>query len=104
MVMNRDFDHPSVGFVVDDTRDARMEYSDDSLFLQNSYHLGMSLVILMLTGNNYLTWSHSIKIALGAKVELGFINRKCIFTSEDSLGYEQWVYVDCLVASSISHC
>lgn len=61
----------------------------------------MTLVSSVLTGNNYLAWSRSIKFALGAKIRLGFINGKCICPSEDSPDYEQWVRVDCIVTSWI---
>lgn len=42
-----------------------------------------------------------MKITLGAKVKLGFINRKCEVPSEDSLDYEQQICVDCRVTSWI---
>lgn len=42
--------------------------NDDPFYLQNSDHPRMILVPITLTGNNYLSWSRSIKIALGAKV------------------------------------
>lgn len=55
----------------------------------------------MLTGNNYLAWSGLIELLLGAKVKLGFTNGKCVYPSEDSPDYEQWVPVDCMVISWI---
>lgn len=63
---------------VDDSRDARSKYSGDPLFLQNLDNPGMTLVSSVLTGNNYLAWSRSIEITLGAKVKLGFINENVI--------------------------
>ena len=48
--------------------------NNDPLFLYNSDHPGMVLVTAPLTGKNFLTWSRSIKIALGAKMKLGFID------------------------------
>lgn len=65
------------------------------MFHHNSDHLSMT----MLTNNNYLVWSRSIKIALGTWVKLGFINEKCACRSEESSHYEQWVSVDCMVTS-----
>ncbi|KAL2226425.1 UNVERIFIED_CONTAM: hypothetical protein Sindi_2001200 [Sesamum indicum] len=35
---------------------------------------GMNLVSAPLNGNNYLTWARAIKIALGAKEKLEFID------------------------------
>ena len=75
--------------------------NEDPLGLQSSDHLGMVLVSIPLTGNNYLSWNHSMKIALGAKVKLGFINGKCKMLDEDSLDFEQWNKVDCRVISWI---
>ena len=63
--------------------------NEDPLGLQSSDHLGMVLVSIPLTSNNYLSWNHSMKIALGAKVKLGFINGKCKMLDEDSLDFEQ---------------
>lgn len=59
-------------------------YSADPLFLQNSYHLGMTLVSSVLVRNNRLAWCRSIRIALGAKLKPSFINGKCICFSEDT--------------------
>lgn len=61
----------------------------------------MQLVTSPLIGNNYLTWSRLIKIAVGAKVKLGFINRKCLKPEEDSPDFEHWILVDCMVTSWI---
>ncbi|KAJ0043983.1 hypothetical protein Pint_17980 [Pistacia integerrima] len=62
----------------------------------------MTLVTTLLTGNNnYLSWSHCMKIALGAQVKLGFVNGKCEMPSEESPNFEQWNRVDCMVTSWI---
>ncbi|KAG8660311.1 hypothetical protein MANES_02G144450v8 [Manihot esculenta] len=54
------------------------EYSiDDPLFLHSSDHPGLVLVSSPLTGDNYLSWSRSMLIALRAKDKLGFIDGKC---------------------------
>lgn len=74
---------------------------DDPLFLQNSDHPGMNLTSSLLTGNNYLTWSCSVKIALGAKTKLGFIDKRCKPPDEKDAKYEQWHKVDCMVRSWI---
>ena len=57
----------------------------------------MVLVLTPLINNNYLSWNRSMKIGLGAKVKLGFINGKCKMSNEDSLDFEQWNGVDCIV-------
>lgn len=57
----------SIGFAADDSREHRAKYTGDHLFLQNSYHPGITLVTSILIGNNYLSWSPSIKITLEAR-------------------------------------
>lgn len=83
------------GFVIQDYKNG------DPLHLQNSDHPGMLLVTSPLTGTNYLTWCRSIKIALGAKLKLGFIDGRCKKPSEDSDHFDQWIRVDCMVTSWI---
>lgn len=61
----------------------------------------MTLASSVVTENNYLAWSPSIKITLGAKVKFGSINGKCVCPSKDSPNYEHWVRVDCMVTSWI---
>lgn len=74
---------------------------DDPLFLQSFDHPGMNLITSLLIGNNYLTWSCSVKIALGAQTKLGFINEKCKQPTKEDPKYEQWLKVDCMVRSWI---
>ena len=47
---------------------------DEAMNLHSSDHPGMNLVSVPLTGVNFLSWSRSIKIALGAKTKLSFID------------------------------
>lgn len=75
--------------------------NSDPLSLHRSDHPGMNLVTIPLTGNNYLSWGRSMKIALGATVKLGFINGKCAMPDETSPEYEKWIQVDCTVSSWI---
>lgn len=71
------------------------------MFLQTSDHPGMNLITSSLTENNYLTWSRSVKIALGAKTKLGFIDGRCKQPNEKEPKFEQWVKADCMVRSWI---
>lgn len=48
------------------------------------------LVNSPLTGNNYLTWSKLMVIALKAKDKLGFINGKCKMPNPEDTSYEEW--------------
>lgn len=81
--------------------DARACNYGDHLFLQSSDHPWMVLLFSTLTGNDYLSWSCSMKIVLGTKVKLGFTNGKCETPTEDSPAYEQWFLVDYMVSSWI---
>eukprot|EP00257_Ricinus_communis_P016867 XP_015575166.1 uncharacterized protein LOC107261307 [Ricinus communis] len=68
----------------------------DPFLLQGSDHPGMVLVTAPLTGINFLTWSRSMKIALGAKMKLGFVNGKIPIPDEESLEFETWTRVNCM--------
>lgn len=74
---------------------------ENPMALQNSDHPGMSLMTAVLTGSNYMTWSRSVKIALGTKTKLDFINEKCTQPDEKDPKFEQWLKVDCMVRSWI---
>lgn len=49
-------------------------YINHPYYISSSAHTGLSLVTETLTDQNYHHWSRSIKIALSAKLKLGFIN------------------------------
>ena len=74
---------------------------EEALTLHNSYHLGMVLVTVPLTSKNFLSWSRSIRIALGAKTKIGFIDGTCPPLSSDSPQFGVWKRVDCMVMSWI---
>ncbi|KAK9099581.1 hypothetical protein Syun_026626 [Stephania yunnanensis] len=74
---------------------------EDSLHLQNSDHPGMILVTNSLTGLNYLTWSRAMRIALGAKMKLGFIDGRCAKPTSSDPNFDRWIKVDCMVTSWI---
>lgn len=81
--------------------DASENAKEDPLSLQNSDHPGINLISFVLIGNNYMTWSRSIKIALGSKTKLGFIDGRCKQPAENESKYEQRLKVDCMVRSWI---
>ncbi|XP_019053968.1 PREDICTED: uncharacterized protein LOC104601120 isoform X1 [Nelumbo nucifera] len=76
-------------------------FNGDPMALANLDHPRMQLVMIPLTDNNYLSWSRLIKIALGAKVKLEFIDGRCVMPEEDSADYDQWIRVDCMIRSWI---
>ncbi|KAL0411194.1 UNVERIFIED_CONTAM: hypothetical protein Slati_3709100 [Sesamum latifolium] len=61
----------------------------------------MSLVSVPLDGSNYLSWSQSVRLALGAKQKVGFIDGTCDKPTENKAELEQWQRVDCMVVSRL---
>lgn len=74
---------------------------NDSYDLQNADHLGLILVSVLLNGENYLSWSRAMIIALRAKDKLLFINGKITMPEADSPSFEKWRKVDSMVVSWI---
>ena len=73
----------------------------DPYFLHSSDHPGMQLVSTPLTGNNYLSWSRSMRIAMGAKLKLGFIDGRIQKPEEGTDEFDRWIRVDYMVTSWI---
>ncbi|KAL0411948.1 UNVERIFIED_CONTAM: hypothetical protein Slati_3784500 [Sesamum latifolium] len=71
----------------------------ERLKLHGGDHPGMSLISVLLAGRNYLSWSRSIRLALGAKQKLGFIDGTYGKPSGNKNEIEQWERVDCMVVS-----
>ncbi|XP_010251928.1 PREDICTED: uncharacterized protein LOC104593656 [Nelumbo nucifera] len=82
-------------------KDQNAVNNGDPLFLHNSDHPGMALVTAPLTSKNFLVWSRSVKIALGAKMKLGLIDGSYKVPEKDSPIYDQWNRVNCMVTSWI---
>ncbi|KAJ8763880.1 hypothetical protein K2173_003662 [Erythroxylum novogranatense] len=85
------------------TLDPRLRGMSDEgqVYLQGSDYPGMSLVTVVLNGNNFLSWSRSVKIALGAKFKLGFIDGTCPKPSPGFVDYKKWIRTDYMVRSWI---
>ncbi|KAL0356108.1 UNVERIFIED_CONTAM: hypothetical protein Sradi_4057700 [Sesamum radiatum] len=71
----------------------------EHLRVQTTDNPGSNLVSNLLDETNFLSWSRFIKIALGAKMKLGFIKGKNPRPSETVEEYEQGTRADCLVLS-----
>ena len=65
---------PIRGVAIGAVRENTYNPFNDPYFLHSSDHPGMILVSATLVGTNYLTWSRSMKIILGAKHKFGFID------------------------------
>ncbi|EEF38758.1 conserved hypothetical protein [Ricinus communis] len=48
--------------------------SQETNHSQNNDSSGMHLISILLNENNYIPWNRSMKLALGAKDKLGYIN------------------------------
>ncbi|XP_043809629.1 uncharacterized protein LOC122722589 [Manihot esculenta] len=73
----------------------------DPLTLQSSDHPGMVLVSAPLVGTNFRSWHRAIRIALGAKQKLEFIEGTVTVPDKESDSYEQWKRCDFMVTSWI---
>ncbi|KAL0303103.1 UNVERIFIED_CONTAM: hypothetical protein Sradi_6178400 [Sesamum radiatum] len=84
-----------------DAKSKKVEGDSDHLRVQITDNPGTILVSNLLDGTNFLSWSRSIKIALRAKMKLGFINGKIPKPEESDDGFEQWERADGMVISWI---
>ncbi|KAL0350086.1 UNVERIFIED_CONTAM: hypothetical protein Sradi_4157800 [Sesamum radiatum] len=75
----------------------------ERLNLHTGDHPGMSLVSTLLDGRNYLPWSRSVILALGAKQTLGFVDGTCEKPLGNKDEIEQWERVDCVVIAWLRH-
>ena len=67
------------------------------LNLSNSDNPGAQLVVSVFNGGNYLNWSCTVQLALGAKNKLGFINGKLPHPIPESDDEERWIRCDFMV-------
>ena len=72
---------------------------EEAISQHSSDHPGMVLVSVPLTGNNFLSWNRFIRIALGAKIKLCFIDGSCPPPSLDSPQFSGWKKAGCMVLS-----
>ncbi|KAH6816921.1 hypothetical protein C2S51_000524 [Perilla frutescens var. frutescens] len=75
--------------------------SNDVLHVHANDHPGMLLTTDLLTGKNFHSWSRSIKRGLAVKHKLALIDGTMSEPDINSIDYNQWLRVDCLVFSWI---
>ncbi|XP_062075356.1 uncharacterized protein LOC133779407 [Humulus lupulus] len=79
--------------------DARNPY-----FLTHSDHSGANLVPkILIGGENYSSWKHSMTVALLARNKLKFINGKILQPEPDDDDYDAWSRCNSMVISWILH-
>ncbi|GJW47249.1 hypothetical protein Tco_0078895 [Tanacetum coccineum] len=70
---------------------------NDPLYLASSDHPGMMLTNTPFNGGNFISWSRTIKMALGAKLKLGFIDGSSPKPAVIDVDYKRWVRCDYMV-------
>ncbi|GKB51389.1 pyridoxal 5'-phosphate synthase-like subunit PDX1.2 [Tanacetum coccineum] len=70
---------------------------NDPLYIGNSDHPGMVLTNTPFNGSNFLGWSRTVKMALGVKLKLGFINGTCVRPIDDGEDLQRWIRCDYMV-------
>nr|GEU39175.1 hypothetical protein [Tanacetum cinerariifolium] len=70
---------------------------NDPLYIASSDHPGMILTNTPFNGSNFHGWSRNIKMALGAKLKLGFIDGSCVKPATTSNDLQRWIRCDYMV-------
>ncbi|XP_047327815.1 uncharacterized protein LOC124931403 [Impatiens glandulifera] len=78
----------------------KRKYNTDPLLLQNGDITGAIITNSILTRSHYYEWCTSIRLALEAKMKLGFIDGSCKMPL-DADGVMQWKLVDAMVRNWI---
>ncbi|XP_074373745.1 uncharacterized protein LOC141714103 [Apium graveolens] len=69
----------------------------DPLFLVNSDNANIPLGNVIFNGDNFLNWSRSIKLALGSKNKLRFLDGKVKKPTSDDAKYSLWIRNDYMI-------
>ncbi|KAK4394268.1 Retrovirus-related Pol polyprotein from transposon RE1 [Sesamum angolense] len=62
---------------------------------------GMIMISAPLNGNNWLSWSRSVRIAVEGREKLGFIDGSCSLPAEGTPQHKQWRITDYIVRTWI---
>jgi hypothetical protein len=71
--------------------------ANDPMYLASSDHPGMMLTDTAFNGSNFLGWSRTVKMALGAKLKLGFIDGSSPKPPLTDVNHQRWVRCDYMV-------
>ncbi|KAL0328067.1 UNVERIFIED_CONTAM: Retrovirus-related Pol polyprotein from transposon RE1 [Sesamum calycinum] len=69
--------------------------------IQLSDHHGMVMILAPLNGNNWLSWSRSVRIALEGRDKLGYIDGTCARPADGSASLRQWRITNSMVRTWI---
>nr|GFC37723.1 hypothetical protein [Tanacetum cinerariifolium] len=70
---------------------------NDPLYIASSDHPSMMLTNTPFNGNNFHGWSRNVKMALGAKLKLGFIDDSCTKPGVNDVDVQRWTRCDYMV-------
>lgn len=82
-------------------KSAMLPYAEP-YYMGSSYQSNASLGSILFNGTNYNNWSKSVRMALGAKNKLGFIDGTLKKHSTSSSDHNKWVRNDCLIRCWLS--
>lgn len=85
-------------FVNNNLRNSAINYND-LYFLTSSDNPRKQLGNVLFNGDNFINWSRGVKMALGVKNKLGFINRYLPIPTSDYLDFNKWTRNDYIVLS-----
>lgn len=71
--------------------------ANDPLYLASSDHPGMMLTNTPFNGGNFLGWNRTVKMALGAKLKLGFIDGSVSKPEFGDPNLQRWTRCDYMV-------
>ncbi|KAL8142562.1 hypothetical protein V2J09_015594 [Rumex salicifolius] len=72
--------------------------STDAFTVSNSDNPNANIGPLLFDGDNFLSWSRQVRMALGAKIKLGFIDGSIAPLKDSSSDYTRWLRNDQMVA------
>lgn len=74
---------------------------NDLYFLSQGDNSNSQLGQIVFNGSNYVNWSRSVKLALGAKNKIGFIDGSLSRPADDSVDLQKWIRNDYMVTGWI---
>nr|GEW50423.1 hypothetical protein [Tanacetum cinerariifolium] len=70
---------------------------NDPLYIASSDHPGIVLTNTPFNGSNFHRWSRNVRMALGAKLKLGFIYGSCVKPDVGDVELQRWIRCDYMV-------
>ena len=74
-----------------------MATDSDPFLLTGADHSGLQLTNKPFDGDNFTGWSRSARMALGARLKLGFIDGSCTKPNASSKNLQKWLRYDYMV-------